>query len=448
MGQAKSPAQPKERRLTNVHEVVLGFGKKENLEESRRCPQCAQPVCLTGCPLGIDISGFIRLLREDDAASALERILKENPFPAVCGRICPAPCERACIFEEEGQPIGIRSLERYAADFGRNKTSPKAGPANGKSIAIAGAGPAGLSAAFFLARAGCKVTIFEAMPEPGGLLRYGVPEFRLPQKVLNEQIALLSSMGVSIRTNVLIGSTISVRDILAQEHQVLLLTTGAGLPEFTQLPGAELGGVWPAEEFLLRAQMASKDNAFKAGVLLGTRTAVVGRGYPALDSARIARRLGQQVDIIFDGLEENFAVRPEDLSMATEEGVRLNGPLQAVTIEGDENGFVSCVVCRKLNVVEEGDRLQVVADENAKEIIPVDNVIISNGRRPSMLLSQELPQLKFADQKTIWTDPATGLTSIERVFAAGNLVTGAGAVVDAIASGKKAAHKILEFFAL
>jgi len=429
------------------NEVLLGFDKKQNLSESRRCPQCAQPVCLPGCPLGIDIPGFIRLLREDDAAGALERIRLENPFPAVCGRICPAPCERSCVFHEEGSPIGIRALERYAADFGRAKLHKENVTAGKAKIAIIGAGPAGLSAAYFLARAGHGVTIFEAMNEPGGLLRYGVPEFRLPQKVLDGQIAAITAMGVRLVTNAFVGSTISVAEIFAQGNAALLLTVGAGLPDLAGIPGNNLAGVYYAEEFLMRAQSEGKipPSAAGAGLVPGATTAVIGAGPSALDAARLAARLDQQVDLIFGGMEEQMGVEAADLSAALKEGVRLHAPVEALGIQADPQGFAAGVSCRRLEVVEKEGRLSLGPASDAQELIEASTVILSNGRRPNPFLRGPLPQLKWNEDGTLWTDPQTGLTSMEKVFAAGNITTGAGPVVDAIAGGKSAAKKIMEF---
>ena len=388
-------------------------------------------------------------MREDDAAAALERIHRENPFPAICGRICPAPCEPACIFHEDGAPIAIRSLERYAADFGRAKPrKDRPVPADkGKKIAVIGAGPSGMSAAYFLARGGYGVTMFEAMGEPGGLLRYGVPEFRLPQKVLDEQMAQLALMGVKVVANVLVGGTLSVRETFAQGHDALLLTVGAGLPDFADIPGHQWGGVYYAEEFLMRAQSAGKEQAFDAcGRLLhGLQTAVVGGGPSALDAARLAVRCGRQVHLIFGGMEEEMGVGADDLAAALEEGVHVHAPVEPLAIEAGPDGFASGVQCRRLEVIERERKLVLEPMADGQMMIEAQTVILSHGRRPNPFLRQHLPQLKWNVNGTLWMDERTGLTSVAKIFAAGNVATGAGPVVDAIASGKQAAKQMMEF---
>ena len=377
----------------------------------------------------------------------MERIRQANPFPAICGRICPAPCEEACIFYEEGASIGIRTLERYAADMGKSKL-PRAKPVEkGKKIAVIGAGPAGMSAAYFLVREGYAVTIFEAMSEPGGLLRYGVPEFRLPQKILDEQIEELKSLGVEIVTNCLAGRTLAMQEVFAQGHAAVLLTVGAGLPNFSEISGYNCSGVYYAEEFLLRAQMMGKSRT--AGgceqMLGGSQTVVIGGGASALDAARLARRCGQQVNVIFHGLEEQFGVRSDDLQAAIEEGIGLHAPMEVLSIEGDGEGCVKGVHCRRLDVVEKDGKLSLEPSVDGAVFMEAQTVVLSQGRRPNNSLRRELPQLKWQEDGRIWVDPQTGLTNLENIFAAGNVATGAGAVVDAIASGKLAAQKIMEF---
>ena len=285
MGQPKPTCQNSQERLSNTREVSLGFTKKISTDEARRCPQCAQPTCLQaclpdrqGCPLGVDIPGFIRFLRESDAVSALERIKKDNPFPAICGRICPAPCESACIFHEEDSPIAIRALERYASDFGV-KSSPKVKlniQFNGKKIAIVGSGPSAMSAASFLLKAGYKVTMFEAANEPGGILRFGIPEFRLPQSVLDDQFNELRLQGLELNTNVLVGRMKSLQE-LSGEFDAVLIATGAGLSDLVNFKGENLIGVYYAEEFLMRLQIISKEKILNtaASLLRGNQTVVV-----------------------------------------------------------------------------------------------------------------------------------------------------------------------------
>lgn len=396
--------------------------------------------------MGIDIPGFIRHLRNEDPVGALERIRQANPFPAICGRICPAPCENACIFYEEGSPISIRALERFAADNGRSKTPKEKASDKGKKVAVIGSGPAGMSATYILARAGFGVTMFEAMNEAGGLLRYGVPEFRLPQKVLNEQVAELKALGVNIVTNCLAGSSVSLREISTQGYAATLLTVGAGVPVFSQISGYSSAGVYYAEEILLRLQITDKsrledvDRIFK-----GPSTVVIGGGMPALDVARLARRFGQEVNVLFNGLEEQLGARPDDVQEAVEEGVRIQAPVEVMRIEADDANCARGLQCRRLEMTEQEDKLSLQPVAGEPEFVEAQTVIFSNGRRPNDFLRRDLPLLKWNEDGSLWIDPQTGLTSVEKVFAAGNVTTGAGAVVDAIASGKLAAQKIMDF---
>jgi glutamate synthase (NADPH/NADH) small chain len=425
----------------------LGFTKKISSDEARRCPQCAEPVCLSGCPLGIDIPGFIRFLREGDAVSALERIKKDNPFPAICGRICPAPCEKTCIFYEEGAPIAIRALERYASDFGQTKAKPGLKNTFGsesKKVAIVGSGPFAMSAASVLLNHGLKVVMFEAANEPGGVLRYGIPEFRLPQEVLQSQFEELKSQGLEIHTNILIGRMKPLEE-LARNFDAVLLATGASLPDFASIEGENLGGVYYAEEFLMRLHMFSKEKIYNPAksLLKGSKTVVVGSGYAALDSARMAIRLGQEVSLIFGGLEEELEVSNEDLKGAIEEGLKTFTPFEPLKIIGNEQGFTCGVECRRLEIIEEKGSLTLEVAKEAATTLEAQTVVLANSQKANPFLAKVTPQLRTSDQGTIWIDEESSLTSLEKVFAMGSAVTGPMTVVEALAQGKKAAQKII-----
>lgn len=403
--------------------------------------------CLPACPLGIDIPGFIRLLREGDTALALERIRKENPFPAICGRICPAPCEGSCVFHADGNPIAIRALERFAADFGQGKVDKPSTVARGKKVAIIGSGPAGMSAAYYLAKMNLSVTLFEAGHEPGGLLRYGIPEFRLPQKVLDEQFSLLKSLRVEIQTDVVFGRTLLIDEIFMRGFSAVLLATGASLPQFSDLPGGSLAGVYYDTEFLSRLQTTYKADALaqaRQQMIAAPKTVVLGRGSAAFDAARLSARLGSEVKIVFEGFEEQAGVGEDILKEAREEGIEIL-TLQAIEIEGDDKGFVSGVKCRKLDIVDEKDGLKLVPSMDGPMVIEAGMVIMANGARPNGFLKQYLPQLKWDQDGSLWADEQTGMTSVEKVFGCGSIVTAGGSVVDAIAGGKAAAQKIIQY---
>ncbi len=397
----------------------------------------------------MDIPAFIRLLREDDAAAALTVIRRNNPFPGICGRICPAPCEDACIFNDDGSPIAVRTLERYASDFGKpkadkNKIVPKP---SGKKVAVIGSGPAGLAAAHGLAIVGHPVDIFESMPFAGGLLRYGIPEFRLPQKVLDETIALVESLGVVVHTNVFVGSTMKMDDLFHQGYGAVLIAAGAGVPKFCLLPGQNSGGVYYAQEFLMRAHASGKNKADEAGhrLMYGFKTIVVGADSAAFDAARLALRFGQEVKVVFSGMEEEMTAHPDDIVAAVAEGITLHTALEPTAILENEEGFARALRCKQFEIKEEGGGLIFQAVPGPEQEIEAQTIILSQGSRPNTFLSRQMPQLKSNPNGTLWTDAATGQTSMEKVFAAGNIVTGAGPVVDAIASGKAAAENIILF---
>jgi glutamate synthase (NADPH/NADH) small chain len=456
MGKPNPSYQTKETRIRNFREVSLGFIKKIAQEESRRCPQCAVATCLPACPLGIDIPGFIRLLREGDTAAALERIKKENPFPAICGRICPAPCEEACVFHADGNPIAIRVLERFAADFGQSKSEKATSSPRGKKVAIIGSGPAGMSAAYYLAKMNLGVTIFEAAHEPGGLLRYAVPEFRLPQKVLDEQFSQLKSMGVEIQTDVVFGRTMMIDELFMSGFSAVLLATGASLPRFNDLPGSELTGVYYDVEFLSRLQAVNKEDVLAAArqqKIPAAKTVIVGSGPAAFDAARLSLRLGSEVQVVFEGFEEQAGVGYDILNESREEGIELH-PLKALELMGDDNGFVSGVKCRKLDIVEGKGGFKLEPSLEEPIVLEAQTVIIANGLRPNDFIKQCLPQLKWDEDGSLWADSQGGMTSMERVFACGSAVTtvpaqsgAGGSVVETISSGKAAAQKIIQYLA-
>jgi glutamate synthase (NADPH/NADH) small chain len=451
MEQPKVAVQPKEKRVKNFHEVALGYSKKVTTSESIRCPQCSDPVCKKGCPVGIDIPGFIRLLREGNVAGAYEIIRQNNPLPSICGRICSAPCEIACVLTDERAPIGIRALERYAGDFGRPRFIRREKiHQSGKRIAVIGAGPCGLTAAAELAKKGYQPTIYEALDKPGGVLRYGIPEFRVPQEILDREVQEIKALGVEIETNVYFGRTMMMDELITKGFSAVLLTTGAGTPKFMEIKGANLGGVYYGEEFLMRVNLR-KTNMFssqKADFPLGYKIVVIGSGNTALDCARAAARFGRDVTLVFRRTEEEMRTRFEEREYGKEEGIRFEALVRPLEIISDNEGFVNGIKCVRMDYVEKvnAEELELIEVADSQFVMEADTVVIAIGHRPNVpLMTGAKLNLQFNDDGTIKTNELTGMTAIAGVFAAGNVVTNAGAVVQAMASGKKAAQHIDQY---
>lgn len=397
--------------------------------------------------MGIDIPGFIRLLREGNVAGAYARIRERNCLPAICGRVCTAPCETACVLNDEKAPIGIRALERYASDFGRSKAAKRRQASRGgKKVAVVGSGPAGLAAAAELARRGYAVTVFESFDKPGGVLRYGIPEFRIPKKILDNEINEIRAPGVDIETNFLIGRTAALEELPRRDFAAVLLATGAGIPKFMDLPGANLGGVYYGEEFLMRVNRA-KSSLFSRGIPrlpMGQKIAVIGSGNTALDCARIGVRFGREVILIFRRSEEDMYVRREDRTYAKEEGVRFEPMVRPAEILAGPEHFVGGLRCVRMDYADSdgSGRWQITEVPGSEFVLDVDTVIIAVGHNPNSLLSKETPQLKTNKDGTLKVDEKSGATSIPGVFAAGNVRTNAGPLVEAMASGERAAEEI------
>lgn len=392
----------------------------------------------------MDIPGFIRHLREGDAAGALNRIREKNILPGVCGRICLAPCEAACVFHDENNSIGIRALERMAADNGRSKAVSKIKKEterNGIKVAVIGGGPSGLSASAELAKKGYDVTIFEAFPKAGGALRYGVPEFRLPARVLDAEISDILSLGITLRTNIVIGQTIAYEDLL-KDFQAVFLAIGALSPRFDSIAGEHFVGVFYAQELLMKINLWEAQKYPKATIspLLGENVVVIGSNYAAIDCARAAIRLGKKVSIVYPGLDEEFKVYEADKKDAVDEGVKLETLVNPLEILSDDHKKVKGLRCERLDFVEDSQgRWDIQAVPGSEFTLDADTIILSGSPRVNDRINKYLPGLQWTDEQTIWIDPVTGQTSLDRIYAAGNAVTGAGILVDAMASGKNAA---------
>ena len=390
-------------------------------------------------------------MRQDDAPQALARIREHNPFPGICGRVCPAPCEQACVFSDEGAEISIQALERYAADMGKPKaTKTTKKPLGGRKVAVIGSGPAGLSAAYYLSQAQYAVTVFESMPDFGGMLRYGIPEFRLPTRIVDEYITELSNAGVHFLNHAILGRTFTLDELFAQHYAGVLLATGGGGPKSLGISGEDLAGVYYAQELLLLCQYKDKNITTKQEMFCwhGTQTVVIGKGHSALDIARLAVRVGQQVTLVFEGLEEQLGVDPWVMRLAQEEGVRFSMSTQALGIIPNDKGFAAGVRVMAMEEQEHEGTLEVKPIATAPSVLPADTVVIAAGQQPNRYAKAYLPQLRLHENGNIWCDQQTGLTSMDKVFALPCETGRAKNVLDAIALGKQAAQKLIAFLSL
>ncbi|MDD7388691.1 MAG: NADPH-dependent glutamate synthase [Lachnospiraceae bacterium] len=441
-------------RATNFDEVCLGYNQEEAMEEAARCIKCKKNAqCMTGCPVSINIPAFIGEVEKGNFKEAAEIIAQSSALPAVCGRVCPqeSQCEGKCIRGKKGEPISIGKLERFVADWSRENGFVPAAPekTNGKKVAVIGAGPAGLTCAGDLAKLGYEVTIFEALHEPGGVLTYGIPEFRLPkQTVVKTEIENVRKLGVKIETNVIIGKSVTIDELMDQEgFQAVFIGSGAGLPKFMGIPGENANGVFSANEFLTRNNLmkAFRDD-YDTPISRGKKVVVVGGGNVAMDAARTALRLGAETHIVYRRSEAELPARVEEVHHAKEEGIIFDLLTNPVEILTDENGWVKGVVVRKMELGEpdaSGRRRPVEVPGSDFEI-EADTVIMSLGTSPNPLISSTTEGLETNKWKCITADDK-GQTSREGVFAGGDAVTGAATVILAMEAGKTGAKSIHEY---
>jgi len=447
------PEQPAAERRHNFNEVALGYTPEMAIAEANRCLQCKTAPCRKGCPVDINIPGFVKYLREGQFDKALEEIKQKSSLPAVCGRVCPQEdqCEKLCVLGKRGEPLCIGRLERFVADYARTTNpTPEIKPPNVQDlgrVAVIGAGPAGLTAAGDLARLGYKVTIFEALHAPGGVLLYGIPEFRLPKEIVRYEIDALRQLGVEIVVNAIIGRTFTVDELLNEAgYDAVFIGTGAGLPHFMNIPGKNLNGVYSANEFLTRVNLmqAYKFPEVATPVYVGRRVAVVGGGNVAMDAARTALRLGaERVLIVYRRSEAELPARAEELAHAKEEGVELCLLASPVRILGNDQNWVTGLECEKM-VLGEPDasgRRRPVPVPNSNFVLDVDMVIMAIGQGPNPLIQNTTPGLATNKHGNIIVDEQCR-TSKEGVFAGGDIVTGAATVIQAMGAGKKAAASI------
>ena len=446
--------QDAKERATNFEEVCLGYNADEAMAEASRCINCKNAQCVKGCPVNIDIPGFISKVKDGDFKEAYDVISKSSALPAVCGRVCPqeCQCEGKCIRGIKGEPISIGKLERFVADWAaENGIKPAVdAPSNGKKVAVIGSGPAGLTCAGDLAKMGYDVTIYEALHQPGGVLVYGIPEFRLPkEKVVAKEIENVKSLGVKIETNVIVGKSITVDELIEEEgFDAVFIGSGAGLPKFMGIKGETANGVFSANEYLTRSNlMKAFDSKSTTPIKVGKKVAVVGGGNVAMDAARTALRLGSEVHIIYRRSEEELPARVEEVHHAKEEGIIFDLLTNPVEIIEDENGWVSGIKCIRMELVEPdaSGRRRPVEVKGSEFVIDVDTVIMSLGTSPNPLISSTTKGLEINNHKCIIATEDTGATSKEGVYAGGDAVTGAATVILAMGAGKAAAKGIDEY---
>ena len=441
-------------RATNFEEVCLGYNEEEARAEASRCLKCKNPKCVGGCPVSIDIPGFIKEVQEGNYEEAAKVIAKSSALPAVCGRVCPqeSQCEGQCIRGIKGEPISIGKLERFVADWSRENGFVPAAPekTNGKKVAVIGSGPSGVTCAGDLAKMGYEVTIFEALHEPGGVLTYGIPEFRLPKEgVVQPEIDNVRKLGVKIETDVIIGKSVTIDELLDEEgFQAVFIGSGAGLPMFMGIQGENANGVFSANEYLTRSNLmkAFRDD-YDTPIVAGKKVAVVGGGNVAMDAARTALRLGADVHIVYRRSEAELPARAEEVHHAKEEGIIFNLLTNPVEILTDDNGWVKGMKCIRMELGEPdaSGRRRPVAIEGSEFVIEVDTVIMSLGTSPNPLISATTKGLETNRRKCIVAEESNGRTTKEGVYAGGDAVTGAATVILAMEAGRAGARGIHEY---
>ena len=440
-------------RATNFDEVCYGYNAEEAMLEASRCLNCRNPRCVGACPVSIRIPEFIAHVTSGNFLEAAAVIAKDSSLPAVCGRVCPqeTQCEGSCILGIKGEPVAIGKLERFVADWSRENggVKPEVAPSNGKKVAVIGSGPAGLACASDLAKLGYDVTIFEALHRPGGVLEYGIPEFRLPKdKVVAAEINSVKALGVRIETNVIAGRTVTVDDLLDNEgFSAVFIGSGAGLPRFMNIPGEHFNGVFSANEFLTRNNLmkAYRDD-YDTPIHTGKKVVVVGGGNVAMDAARTALRLGAETTIVYRRTEKELPARQEEVHHAKEEGIMFSMLTNPVEVIGDENGWVKAVRCIRMELGEpdESGRRSPVEIPGSEFDIETDTVIMSLGTSPNPLIARTTEGLETNRRGCIVADES-GATSRPGVFAGGDAVTGAATVILAMGAGRKAAAAIHEY---
>lgn len=446
--------QAPEVRAHNFEEVCLGYNKEEAEAEASRCLNCKNPLCVQGCPVSINIPGFIQKVKASDVAGAYEVISASSSLPAVCGRVCPQEkqCEAKCVRGIKGEAVSIGKLERYVADTAKEMGIKPAAPSqkNGKKVAVIGAGPAGLTCAGDLARLGYDVTIFEALHKAGGVLVYGIPEFRLPkERVVAKEIENVKALGVKIETDTVIGRSVTIDELMEKEgFSAVFIGSGAGLPKFMNIPGEQALGVFSANEYLTRSNlMGAFDENSRTPIMRAKKAVIVGGGNVAMDAARTALRLGAETHIVYRRSEEELPARVEEVHHAKEEGITFNLLTNPVRITQDENGWVNGIDCIRMELGEPdaSGRRRPVEIPGSEFHIDCDCVIMALGTSPNPLIAHTTPNLEINKRGGIIVTEGTEMTTKDGVFAGGDAVTGAATVILAMGAGKAAARGIDEY---
>jgi len=459
MAEKKKRLHMKERpvaeRIRDFGEVPLGYTPEQAMEEAKRCIQCKKPLCVQGCPVEVDIPGFLKLVTEEKFGEAAKKIKETNALPAICGRVCPQEdqCEKKCILGIKGEPVAIGTLERFVADWERENAKVTSNEqrvtSKGKKIAVVGSGPAGLTCAGDLAREGYHVTIFESLHVTAGVLTYGIPEFRLPKAIVNLEVEYIKTLGVEVKTDMLIGNVYSIQELL-KDYQAVFIGSGAGLPKFMKIPGENLDGVYSANEYLFRINMmkAWKFPEQLTPIKIGKRVAVVGGGNVAMDAARVSLRLGaEEVVILYRRTQDEMPARKEEIQRAVEEGIVFKILALPLEYQADEEGWVCSAKCQqmKLGEPDASGRRRPVPIEGEIFDIAVDTVVVAIGNSPNPLIPHRTPELKTEKWGGVIVTE-DGLSSIPAVYAGGDIVRGAATVISAMGDGKVAAksiHKLL-----
>jgi len=447
------PKQKPEVRRRNFNEVALGYTEKQAVAEANRCLQCPKPQCIQGCPVEIEIPAFIKLIREGKFDEAGKKVKEKNSLPAICGRVCPQEeqCQKFCVVGKVGDPVSIGRLERFVADWERERgiSIPDKAASSGRKVAVIGAGPAGLTAAADLAKLGHKVVIFEALHLPGGVLVYGIPEFRLPKSIVQAEVDYIKKLGVELRSGHLAGRIYTIPELLKERgFDAVFVGTGAGLPAFMNVPGENLGGIYSANEFLIRVNLmkAYAFPEYDTPIRFGRHVVVIGGGNVAMDSARSALRLGaEEVCIVYRRSREELPARKEEIENAEEEGIICKFLAAPTGFMGDVKGWVKQMecICMELGPPDESGRRRPVPVKGSEFIMNTDTAIIAIGRTPNPIIQRTTEGLEVTKWGTIVTDE-NGKTSIEGVYAGGDIVTGEATVISAMGAGKKAAKAIHE----